>query len=144
MSSGVQPARQISNSIDTINSPLLVSNRSNHQGLTSFEPTKLNDSGVSSPSNDRMSVSRTNGRFKIQCPDSMLGFEVSGIRQNSFAHENAWEFWRIRRHPAVQGEQFDILLKDGKVTVDGANVVKTDIACSNGVIHAVGSVIQPA
>ena len=35
-------------------------------------------------------------------------------------------------------------MKDGKVKVDGANVVKTDIACSNGVIHVIDSVILPA
>jgi transforming growth factor-beta-induced protein len=44
----------------------------------------------------------------------------------------------------VQGQQIDITAKDGKVTVDGANVVKTDIACSNGVIHVIDSVILPA
>lgn len=44
----------------------------------------------------------------------------------------------------VQGQQIDILVKDGKVTVDGANVVKTDIETSNGVIHVIDSVILPA
>ncbi len=44
----------------------------------------------------------------------------------------------------VQGQQVDIAVKDGKVTVDGANVVKPDIACSNGVIHVIDSVILPA
>jgi uncharacterized surface protein with fasciclin (FAS1) repeats len=31
----------------------------------------------------------------------------------------------------------------GKVKVDGANVVKTDIGCSNGVIHVIDAVIMP-
>jgi len=44
----------------------------------------------------------------------------------------------------VQGQQVDITVKDGKVTVDGANVVKTDIETSNGVIHVIDSVIMPA
>ena len=44
----------------------------------------------------------------------------------------------------VQGQRVDIEVKEGKVTVDGANVVKTDIACSNGVIHVIDSVILPA
>ena len=74
----------------------------------------------------------------------MLGFEVSGIRQNSFARENAREFSRNLRYPIIKGEQLNILIQDGKVTVDGANVVTTDIACSNGVIHAFDSVILPA
>ena len=32
---------------------------------------------------------------------------------------------------------------DGKVTVDGANVVKTDIMASNGVIHVIDAVVLP-
>lgn len=44
----------------------------------------------------------------------------------------------------VQGQQIDIKVADGKVTVDGANVIKTDIETSNGVIHVIDSVILPA
>ncbi len=44
----------------------------------------------------------------------------------------------------VQGQEVAIKVADGKVTVDNANVVKTDIACSNGVIHVIDSVIIPA
>jgi uncharacterized surface protein with fasciclin (FAS1) repeats len=33
---------------------------------------------------------------------------------------------------------------NGKVTVDNANVVATDIKASNGVIHVIDSVILPA
>ncbi|MEY3143988.1 MAG: hypothetical protein RLY21_2481 [Planctomycetota bacterium] len=43
----------------------------------------------------------------------------------------------------VQGQRVDIVAKDGTVTVDGAKVVKTDITCSNGVIHVIDSVILP-
>jgi uncharacterized surface protein with fasciclin (FAS1) repeats len=43
----------------------------------------------------------------------------------------------------VQGSSAKIAVKDGKVTIDGANVVKTDIATSNGVIHVIDSVILP-
>ena len=45
---------------------------------------------------------------------------------------------------SVQGQQIDVAVKDGKVKVDGANVVKTDIACSNGVILVIDSVLLPA
>ena len=44
----------------------------------------------------------------------------------------------------VQGQKINIAVKDGKVSVDGAAVVKTDIHCSNGVIHVIDSVILPA
>ena len=36
-----------------------------------------------------------------------------------------------------------IKVKDGKVKVDNANVVKTDILCGNGVIHVIDAVILP-
>lgn len=43
----------------------------------------------------------------------------------------------------VEGREFTLGLKDGKVTVDGANVTKTDIEASNGVIHVIDTVIMP-
>jgi Secreted and surface protein containing fasciclin-like repeats len=38
---------------------------------------------------------------------------------------------------------FEVKTADGKVTVDNANVVKTDIECTNGVIHVIDAVIMP-
>lgn len=43
----------------------------------------------------------------------------------------------------VQGKSITIVTKDGKVTVNGANVIKTDIVCKNGVIHVIDAVILP-
>jgi transforming growth factor-beta-induced protein len=43
----------------------------------------------------------------------------------------------------VQGKSISIVTKDGKVTVNGANVVRTDIVCGNGVIHVIDAVILP-
>jgi uncharacterized surface protein with fasciclin (FAS1) repeats len=34
-------------------------------------------------------------------------------------------------------------VKEGKVKVNDANVVKTDIICKNGVIHVIDAVILP-
>jgi uncharacterized surface protein with fasciclin (FAS1) repeats len=44
---------------------------------------------------------------------------------------------------AVSGDTLRIAARDGEVTVDGAKVVKTDIAASNGIIHVIDSVILP-
>ena len=44
---------------------------------------------------------------------------------------------------AVSGDTLTIASRDGGVTVDGAKVVKTDIAATNGVIHVIDSVILP-
>ncbi len=43
----------------------------------------------------------------------------------------------------VNGQRVDIKVNGGKVMIDGANVVATDIACSNGTIHVIDSVILP-
>lgn len=43
----------------------------------------------------------------------------------------------------VQGSSAKIEVKDGKVKVDDANVVKTDVLCANGVIHVIDAVILP-
>ena len=43
----------------------------------------------------------------------------------------------------VEGNSAKVAVKDGTVTIDGAKVVKTDIECSNGVIHEIDAVIMP-
>ncbi len=44
----------------------------------------------------------------------------------------------------LNGASLTIKVQDGKVMVDGAQVVKTDIVGSNGVIHVIDSVILPS
>ena len=44
----------------------------------------------------------------------------------------------------LNGQRVDIQVDGTDVTVDGAKVVKTDIACSNGIIHVIDSVILPS
>lgn len=41
-------------------------------------------------------------------------------------------------------QRVDVKVSDGKVTIDGANVVKADIECDNGVIHVIDSVLLPS
>ena len=43
----------------------------------------------------------------------------------------------------VEGSELDVKAADGKVMVDKAKVVKTDIAASNGVIHVIDTVLMP-
>jgi len=45
---------------------------------------------------------------------------------------------------SLNGQRIDVKVDGSKVSVDGANVVATDIACTNGVIHIIDSVILPA
>ena len=50
---------------------------------------------------------------------------------------------KISSAKAVSGETLTIASRDGGVTVDGAKVVQTDIAATNGIIHVIDSVILP-
>jgi uncharacterized surface protein with fasciclin (FAS1) repeats len=50
---------------------------------------------------------------------------------------------KISSAKAVSGDTLTIASRDGGVTVDGAKVVKADIAATNGVIHVIDSVILP-
>ena len=45
--------------------------------------------------------------------------------------------------PTVNGKTLAIKVADGKVMVGKANVVKTDVAASNGVIHVIDQVVLP-
>ena len=50
---------------------------------------------------------------------------------------------KLSKAKTVQGSEVKIKVEDGKVMVDNANVVKTDIKCGNGVIHVIDAVILP-
>jgi len=43
----------------------------------------------------------------------------------------------------VNGQDLTIKVDGGTVMVDNAKVIKTDIACSNGVIHVIDTVVLP-
>lgn len=49
----------------------------------------------------------------------------------------------LKSAKTVQGSSVKINAKGGKVMVDNANVIQTDIVASNGVIHVIDSVIIP-
>ena len=50
---------------------------------------------------------------------------------------------KLKEAKTVQGQSIKIDTSMGGVKVDGANVIKTDIVTSNGVIHVIDSVILP-
>jgi uncharacterized surface protein with fasciclin (FAS1) repeats len=49
----------------------------------------------------------------------------------------------LKSAKTVQGGDAKISVSGGKVKVDNANVVKTDIMATNGVIHVIDTVIMP-
>ncbi|MEZ8101186.1 fasciclin domain-containing protein [Vibrio bivalvicida] len=50
---------------------------------------------------------------------------------------------KLDKAKTVQGQEVMIKIMNGKVMVDNANVVVTDVAASNGVIHVIDQVILP-
>jgi len=50
---------------------------------------------------------------------------------------------KLKGAKTANGQRADIKVTDAGVMVDSAKVVKTDIECSNGVIHVIDSVILP-
>ena len=50
---------------------------------------------------------------------------------------------KLKSAKTVNGKSVKIEVRHGKVYVNGAQVVKTDIKCSNGVIHVIDKVILP-
>jgi len=55
----------------------------------------------------------------------------------------AREVVKLREAKTVNGEKVRIVARGGRVMVDQAKIIQTDIACSNGVIHVIDSVIIP-
>ena len=50
---------------------------------------------------------------------------------------------KLDKAKTVQGQNVMFSIKDEKVRVNGANIIKTDIETSNGVIHVIDAVILP-
>ncbi len=55
----------------------------------------------------------------------------------------AADVMRLTSAKTVNGQSVSIAEKNGKAMVDNAEVVKTDIATSNGVIHVINAVVLP-
>ena len=50
---------------------------------------------------------------------------------------------KLKEAKTLQGGSVQVQVADGKVKVDGANVVATDVIAGNGVIHVIDAVILP-
>jgi uncharacterized surface protein with fasciclin (FAS1) repeats len=50
---------------------------------------------------------------------------------------------KLKSAKTVNGQELKITVMDGTVMVDNAKVTKTDIMCSNGVVHVIDAVALP-
>ena len=53
------------------------------------------------------------------------------------------EVVKLHEAKTVNGQDVKIMVEGGKVMADNANVVKTDILCTNGIIHVIDTVLLP-
>lgn len=101
------------------------------------------------------------GPFTVFAPtDDAFGKLPDGVLQNLLKPENktklqgiltyhvvagkvlAADVLKLKSAKSVQGQDLTIDTSEG-VKIDGANAIKTDIQCSNGVIHVIDAVVIP-
>jgi uncharacterized surface protein with fasciclin (FAS1) repeats len=77
-----------------------------------------------------------------------LGSNVDALKQVLTYHVLAGDVMAKDVKPGkvktVEGSEATIAVDSGKVTIDKANVTKTDVVAKNGVIHVIDAVILPA
>ena len=100
--------------------------------FTVFAPT--DEAFKKVPKETLMSLLKPENKEKLQ---SILKFHV--VKGKVMAADVV----KLSKTKTVQGQEVKVVVKDGVVRVNGAKVVKTDIACKNGVIHVIDGVIQP-
>lgn len=50
---------------------------------------------------------------------------------------------KVKSAKTVEGSEVKVTVKDGKVLINESEVIKTDIICTNGVIHVINKVLLP-
>ncbi|TAJ13866.1 MAG: fasciclin domain-containing protein, partial [Planctomycetota bacterium] len=50
---------------------------------------------------------------------------------------------KLKSAATLNGQRVDVAVSDAGVSIDGARVVKTDIRCSNGIVHVIDTVLLP-
>ena len=100
--------------------------------FTVFAPT--DEAFAKLPAGTVESLLKPENKAKLQ---SVLTYHVVAGRVSS------GEVVKMTSAKTVQGQEIKISQNAGTVMVNGAKVVKTDIACSNGVIHVIDAVILP-
>jgi uncharacterized surface protein with fasciclin (FAS1) repeats len=55
----------------------------------------------------------------------------------------AKEVVKLHEDKTVNGQDLKVKVEGGNVMVDDANVIKTDIQCTNGIIHVIDTVLLP-
>ena len=57
--------------------------------------------------------------------------------------EKAAQIAKMKSAKTVNGQSLTIKTQGDSVMIDNAKVIKTDIACTNGVIHVIDTVLMP-
>lgn len=100
--------------------------------LTVFAPT--DEAFAKLPAGTVENLLKPENRSKLQ---AILTYHVVPGRVT------AGEVVKLSSAPTANGRELRISAADGKVMVDNAHVIKTDVMASNGVIHVIDAVMIP-
>jgi uncharacterized surface protein with fasciclin (FAS1) repeats len=100
--------------------------------FTVFAPT--DDAFAKLPSGTLEDLLRPENKAKLQ---SILTYHV--VPGKVMAEDVV----KLDSAKTVNGQSLTIKVESGTVMIDNAKVVKTDVACSNGVIHVIDTVVLP-
>lgn len=100
---------------------------------TVFAPTNAAFAKLPSGTLDRL--------FKPENKDELVALVNYHVVTGSKSSADVGK-WRAAR--TVQGQPAPIVLADGKLSIDGAQVTRADIPARNGVIHAIDKVNIPS
>jgi uncharacterized surface protein with fasciclin (FAS1) repeats len=65
------------------------------------------------------------------------------LLQSILKYHVAQAVTKMQYASALNGQRIPVMIDEGVIRLAGATVLKTDVACSNGVIHVVDSVMMP-
>ena len=89
---------------------------------------------------DKMPAAQVENLFKPENKDelvSLINYHVINGRKLT-ADIGKWESARM-----INGQSAPVKLTDGKISIDGADVIAADIATSNGIMHGIDKVNVP-
>ncbi|MFN0082759.1 MAG: fasciclin domain-containing protein [Ferruginibacter sp.] len=80
------------------------------------------------------------GLLKPESKDKLTGVLTYHVVSGAVKAADLKDGQKIK---TVQGEELTVGVKDGKVTINGANVTIADVVSSNGVTHVIDAVLMP-
>ena len=122
---------ELSTFVRLLNAADLSSELSSHKEVTIFAP--------SNAAFEKLSSGTVEDLTKPENKDKLKALLLFHIIPGKYMKADA----KSANVKTLNGKNVEIVVKDGKVTVNGSNVISGDIVGQNGVIHVIDNVNQP-